>query len=108
MTELDRRPAAVLREVREGEVAILSKHKRAVAMIVPLDDELELVLRDPTQAEGMAELIDAFKERARARWSSAVMHGRWYGRAYRRYRRPRRERQGDGPSSHALRDRRSG
>jgi hypothetical protein len=97
-------PAIAAREVTMTEL----DRQRAVAMIVPLDDELELVLRDPTQAEGMAELIDAFKERARARWSSAVMHGRWYGRRYRRYRRPRRERQGDGPSSHALRDRRSG
>jgi antitoxin (DNA-binding transcriptional repressor) of toxin-antitoxin stability system len=52
MTELDRRVAAIVRGVRSGEVAVVSKHKRAVAMIVPLDDELELVLRDPTQARG--------------------------------------------------------
>ena len=55
MTELDRHAAAIVRDVRKGEVAVVSKHKRAVAMIVPLDDELELVLRDPTRAERLAE-----------------------------------------------------
>jgi antitoxin (DNA-binding transcriptional repressor) of toxin-antitoxin stability system len=77
MTELDRRAAAVVREVREGEVAVVSKHKRAVAMIVALDDELELVLRDPSRARGMAELVAAFQARAGRRRTSAVMHGRW-------------------------------
>jgi hypothetical protein len=63
---------------------VVSKHKRAVAMIVPLDDELELVLRDPSQARGMAELAEAFQDRARRRRTSAVMHGPWYGKVYRR------------------------
>jgi prevent-host-death family protein len=90
MTELDRRAAAVVREVRKGEVAVVSKHKRAIAMIVPLDDELGLVLRDPTQAAGLAELGAVFKERARDRRTSAVMHGRGWGQRYKRYRRPRR------------------
>jgi antitoxin (DNA-binding transcriptional repressor) of toxin-antitoxin stability system len=87
MTELDRRAAAIVRSVREGEVAVVSRHKRAVAMIVPLDDELELVLRDPSKAEGMAELMEAFKRRADRRHGSAVFHGRWAGQIYRRYRR---------------------
>jgi antitoxin (DNA-binding transcriptional repressor) of toxin-antitoxin stability system len=86
MTELDRGAAAVLRGVRKGEVAVISKHKRAVAMIVPLDDELDLVLRDPSQAPGLADLIDTFKRRAKRRRISALMHGRWYGKVYRRYR----------------------
>jgi antitoxin (DNA-binding transcriptional repressor) of toxin-antitoxin stability system len=90
MTQLDRRAAAIVRDVRKGEVAVVSKHKRAVAMIVPLDDELELVLRDPAEADGLAELISTFKERARDRHTSEVMHGRWFGRRYKRYRRPRR------------------
>lgn len=89
MTELDRRAAAVVRNVREGEVAVISKHKRAVAMIVPLDDELELVLRDPTRAEGLEGLAQEFKRRARHRHMSALFHGRWYGKVYRRYRRSR-------------------
>jgi antitoxin (DNA-binding transcriptional repressor) of toxin-antitoxin stability system len=86
LTELDRRVAAIVRGVRSGEVAVVSKHKRAVAMIVPLDDELELVLKDPTQAKGMADLKAAFQRRARQRDISALMHGRWYGKVYRRYR----------------------
>jgi len=89
MTELDRRAAAIVRGVRKGEVAVVSKHKRAVAMIVPLDDELDLVLRDPSNAEGLAELVAGFKERARRRRTSALMHGRGDGRRYRRYRRRR-------------------
>jgi antitoxin (DNA-binding transcriptional repressor) of toxin-antitoxin stability system len=90
MTELDRRAAAIVRGVRMGEVAVVSKHRRAVAMIVPLDDELALVLRDPTQAQGMAELIATFRWRDRNRHMSALMHGRWYGKVYRRYRYRRR------------------
>jgi hypothetical protein len=35
MTELDRRAAAVIRGIRTGEVAVVSKHRRAVAMILP-------------------------------------------------------------------------
>ena len=187
MTELDRHAAAIVRDVRKGEVAVVSKHKRAVAMIVPLDDELELVLRDPTRAEGLAEsaaarqgglgsgsggdgfavrgrktpqawlkcgcvwswprctranttivargrtrvvfsttggdplpypapnrgasttrpsrgrllaeLAGAFKVRAQRRHMSAPMHGRWYGKVYRRYRGIRARRRSRSASS---------
>lgn len=90
MTALDRRAARVVRGVREGEVAVISKHRRAVAMILPLDDELELVLRDPSGAIGLAQLVETFRDRARRRHTSALMHGRWYGKRYRRHRRPSR------------------
>lgn len=50
----------------------------------------ELVLRDPTRAEGLDGLTEELKKRARRRHMSALMHGRWYGKVYRRYRRRRR------------------
>ena len=76
MTELDRSGARVLRRIREGEVAVVSRHRRAVAMIVPLDDELDLVMLDPSLARGLPELAGTFRRRAVDRFWSAYVHGR--------------------------------
>ncbi len=89
MTELDRKPAAVIRAVRRGEVVVLSRHRRAVAMILPLADEERLVPLDARRAAGLAALAAEFRRRADRRWWSAFMHGRAYGRVYRRFRRRR-------------------
>ena len=39
MTALTRSPARVVDAVRKGELVVLSKHRRAVAMVVPLFHE---------------------------------------------------------------------
>ena len=89
MTALTRSPARVVDAVRKGELVVLSKHRRAVAMVVPLFDEPELTPLDARRVEGVAELAKVFRRRAADRRRSALMHGRWYGKRYRRYRRGR-------------------
>ena len=76
MTDLTRSPARVVGAVREGEVVVLSKHGRAVAMIVPLFDEPELAPLDVGRLEGLARLAAEFRERDAERKASAFMHGR--------------------------------
>ena len=53
MTELDGRASAVMERVGEGEVAVVSKHGRPVAMIVPLVDRRTLT---PVPVAGDAAL----------------------------------------------------
>ena len=87
MTALHRELCVVLGRVAAGEIAVISKHRRAIAMIVPVVDESELRTRDPATAAELQGWSDEFGRRARARRLSALRHGRWYGRKYRRYRR---------------------
>ncbi|MDX6581151.1 MAG: hypothetical protein QOI10_335 [Solirubrobacterales bacterium] len=86
MTELDRGAARIVAAVRAGEIVVLSKHRCAVAMIVPLVREDGLVALDPREVDGLRELAKVFERRAGRRRMSALMHGRWYGKQYRRYR----------------------
>jgi antitoxin (DNA-binding transcriptional repressor) of toxin-antitoxin stability system len=90
MTELHLNPAGVVGRVRTGEIAVVSKHRRAVAMIIPITDESQLAARDPAGAADLPALADEFAARALARQRSALRHGRWYGKRYKRYRRYRR------------------
>jgi antitoxin (DNA-binding transcriptional repressor) of toxin-antitoxin stability system len=89
MTELCRELRAVIQRVRAGEIIVLSKHRRAVALIVPVIDESQLGARDPRAADALPALAEEFARRARARRESEFAHGRWYGKEYRRYRRRR-------------------
>ncbi len=89
MTALTRSPSRIVAAVRAGEVVVLSKHRRAVAMIVPLFDEPELAPLDVGRVERLGELAKVFRGRAADRRRSALMHGRWYGKRYARYRRGR-------------------
>jgi antitoxin (DNA-binding transcriptional repressor) of toxin-antitoxin stability system len=86
MTELHRDVRGVIGRVCAGEIAVLSKHHRAVAMIVPIVDEGQLSIRDPATALEAPALASEFGRRARVRSNSAYAHGRWYGKRYRRYR----------------------
>lgn len=89
LTGLHRDVRGVIAKVRDGEIAVISKHGRAVALVLPIVDESRLAARDPTTAVELPKLAEEFARRARARRDSEIAHGRWYGKEYRRYRRGR-------------------
>ena len=77
VTELRRRAAGVLEEVKDGQIAVVSKNGWPVAILLPLEDE-EKLLPPSVREDDLAELAAMFERRAfRRRWSE-LMHGRWY------------------------------
>jgi prevent-host-death family protein len=77
MDELDRGAARVVRTVRAGEVAVITKHGRPVAMIlsVPLAAD---ALPPEVLGSRWRELEAAFARREWRRSISALLHARWY------------------------------
>lgn len=87
VTELDRNASRVVERVRQGEVAVVSRHGRAIALIVPIEDGRALLPPDlGADDRPLGELAKKFERRQVRREWSALMHGRWYGKRYRRYR----------------------
>ncbi len=77
LTELRRQTAAVIDRVGRGEVAVVSKHGRPVALVLPIADEAKLRPAALEEAD-FAPLIERFAERALERRWSQLLHGRWY------------------------------
>lgn len=77
LTELRRETAAVIRRVVRGEVAVVSRHGRPVAMLVAIGDRRTL---RPVAVDDrdLAPLAARFAARALARRWSELLHGRWY------------------------------
>jgi prevent-host-death family protein len=77
MGELDRRAAGVIRDVAGGRIAVISRHGKPVAVIVPLADAEAL---RPVGIEGdeLTGMRERFANRERRRWWSRILHGRWY------------------------------
>jgi prevent-host-death family protein len=91
MDELDRRAARVIRDAVAGEVAVVTRYGKPVAVIVPLADAEGL--RPAEIAAGDLDPLRArFAERERRRWWSRILHGRWSngGGIHGPYRRGRR------------------
>lgn len=79
LSELNRTVSAVVRKVeRRGAIAIVSRHGRAAAILLPLPEAMEWLPSWMFSAEPAAALGAEFERRARARAASAHMHGRWH------------------------------
>jgi antitoxin (DNA-binding transcriptional repressor) of toxin-antitoxin stability system len=89
MSELHHDLRGVIANIRDGEIAVVSQRRRAVALIVPIIDESQLTSRDPATAVDLPALAEQFARRVSLRRDSEFAHGRWYGKEYRRYRRSR-------------------
>jgi prevent-host-death family protein len=76
LTELRERTAAVVAAVAAGEVGVVSKHGRPVAILIPFADRDTLAPASP-EAAGLARLAERFGRRRLGREWSALMHGRW-------------------------------
>jgi prevent-host-death family protein len=77
VTELRRRAAAVIEGVVAGEAAVISKHGRPVAVVLPLGAGEKQLQHEVSPAE-LRELERLFRRRAARRRSSELMHGRWW------------------------------
>jgi prevent-host-death family protein len=77
--ELDRRASEVVERVRDGEIAVVSRHGRPVAMILPIADALELRPVDASDAPTLGALAAKFRALEHKRHLDALYHGRWYG-----------------------------
>ena len=77
VTELRERTASVIERVGGGEVAVVSRHGRPLAVLMPLADceGLSPATANPQQ---LAELAQRFERRRLRREWSALMHGRWW------------------------------
>jgi prevent-host-death family protein len=93
VTELRRGTAAVVDRVCKGEAAVIVKHGRPLAMLLPFDD-LERLRPIELGDADLEPFVAAFKRREDLRRSSELSHGRWVNGhgingPYRRYRRGR-------------------
>jgi antitoxin (DNA-binding transcriptional repressor) of toxin-antitoxin stability system len=77
VTELRRAAASVIRRVGAGELAVISRHGRPVALMLAIGDP-ETLLPAEVEPGLLAELAGAFVRRARWRRISELNHGRWY------------------------------
>jgi prevent-host-death family protein len=77
MDDLDRRAARVIREVAGGRIAVVTRHGKPVAVMVPLADA-ETLRPVEIESEDLTTLRDRFAKRERRRWWSRILHGRWY------------------------------
>jgi prevent-host-death family protein len=76
LTALRERTAPVIAAVAAGEVAVVSKHGRPLALLVPFVDRDSLTPAD-VEASELNGLAQSFaRRRFRRRWSE-LMHGRW-------------------------------
>jgi prevent-host-death family protein len=75
VTELRRQAAAAIARVVEGEAAVISKHGRAVAVVLPFADGEKLLQREVAPAD-LKKLERVFENRARRRAWSELLHGR--------------------------------
>ena len=79
LSQLNHQASAIVRKVeRRGSVAVVSRHGKAVAILLPFPEAIEW-LPSWFFGEGRsAELGAEFERRARDRADSARMHGRWW------------------------------
>ena len=78
ISELDRYASRVVRGVIAGEIAVVSRHGRPVALVLPLDRAILELRYETTMTGPMRELLAAFERRDFQRAMSALMHGRWW------------------------------
>lgn len=76
MAELDRRAARVIGDAVAGEVAVITRYGKPVALIVPLADSDRLRPAEITDGD-LDHLRSRFAARERRRWWSRILHGRW-------------------------------
>ena len=96
VTELRRNTAAVIDRVRNGEAAVIAKHGRPLAILVPFAEPERLRPIELADAD-LEPFVAAFTRRESLRRDSELSHGRWLNGhgihgPYERYRRgdPRR------------------
>jgi antitoxin (DNA-binding transcriptional repressor) of toxin-antitoxin stability system len=69
----------VIRRVQEGEIAVVTRHHRPIAIILPLADALELRPVDPAEAPTLRALAASFRALQNKRELDALYKARWYG-----------------------------
>jgi hypothetical protein len=62
--------------VTGGRAAVVTRHGKAMAMILPLA-EAEGLRPAAVAPEAVAELRERLAEREERRWWSRILHGRW-------------------------------
>ena len=77
LTVLHREPRAVVERVERGELAVVSRHGRPVAMIVQIEDALAWVPPGLVDSGEGRRLGAEFERRLDRRQMSALLHGRW-------------------------------
>jgi prevent-host-death family protein len=76
--ELDRSASRVIRRVRRGEVAVITRHGLPAAVMLSIPDAVEMLPDRLMGGSDGAALSRKYIERWEERLSSARMHGRWY------------------------------
>lgn len=76
LTGLRERTAAAVAAAVAGEAAVVTRHGRPVAMLVPIADRASLAPAMP-DPEGLSALAEHYKRRSERRRWSELMHGRW-------------------------------
>jgi antitoxin (DNA-binding transcriptional repressor) of toxin-antitoxin stability system len=83
ISELDRNASRVLHRVsKAGDVAAITRHGLAVALIVPLNDAVSLLPSEYVMSADLGAISAQLTERSRRRYSAAIQHartrrGRW-------------------------------
>jgi prevent-host-death family protein len=77
LTELRRDTAIVIDRVRNGEAAIVAKHGRPLAILLPFADSQRLRPIELAEAD-LEPFVTAFRHREALRRSSELSHGRWW------------------------------
>lgn len=79
LTVLRRRTSEVLAWVGEGDLVVIGKHGRPIALIAPFSDPHRLLPAEIAATPGLGELAQRFERRQFRREWDALFHGRWYG-----------------------------
>ena len=74
MRELDKRASRVIARVREGELVVVSKNGRPVAMILRLEDAVTLLPPGFVMGGRAGELSQEFAHRERQRGFRRILH----------------------------------
>ena len=80
LSELNREASSVVRRVEGGELAVVSRHGRPVAMILPIATALAWAPSELTSTGKGRELGAEFQRRDDRRFWSASLHGRSWDR----------------------------
>lgn len=76
LSELNHGASDVVRRVEGGELAVVSRHGRPVAVIVPITEAVLWAPPEVTSGEDGRPLGEEFERRAHRRYWSNMMHGR--------------------------------
>lgn len=78
MNELDRRASAVVGEVCEGRIAVVTRHGLPVAVVLSLEDAVTMLPSEVILSEDALELADSFERRRFRRKVSSLVHSRYW------------------------------